>query len=162
MRFGLVAEECTLGLVLPTAIQPADAESAKLHDLEVQVLDGRREQCRQVVVPLDGQDAWGAPYASAAARMAGRRCHRNRLAMAKKWEECCGVPATQTPGADTKASGAFKKELGRTADKIEDLLIEELRRLGNQTMQEWATCVHARVSAEMKNKASSYYFSKKR
>jgi len=50
----------------------------------------------------------------------------------------------------------------RTADEIEELLITELRRLGNQTMDDWARGAHARVAAEMKQKDPSCYPGKKK
>jgi hypothetical protein len=50
----------------------------------------------------------------------------------------------------------------RTADQIEELLIEELRRLGNQTMEDWARGAHDRVAAEMKKKDPSCYPGKKK
>jgi len=43
------------------------------------------------------------------------------------------------------AEGALK-----TADEIEDLLIEEMRRLGNTTMTEWAIQAEQRVVQELK------------
>ena len=50
----------------------------------------------------------------------------------------------------------------RTADQREELLIEELRHLGNQTMDEWARGAHTRVAAEMKQKDPSCYPGKKK
>ena len=50
----------------------------------------------------------------------------------------------------------------RTADEIEELLIEELRRLGNQTMQDWAAGARARMATEMKKKDPSCYPGKKK
>jgi len=38
----------------------------------------------------------------------------------------------------------------KTADQIEELLIEEMRRLGSATMQEWAAQAEARVGQELK------------
>lgn len=38
----------------------------------------------------------------------------------------------------------------KTADEIEELLIEEMRRLGNTTMTEWATQAEQRVGQELK------------
>lgn len=38
----------------------------------------------------------------------------------------------------------------KTADQIEELLIEEMRRLGNDTMTEWATRAQERVAQELK------------
>ena len=37
----------------------------------------------------------------------------------------------------------------KTADQIEDLLVHEVRRLGNATMREWATGAQERVSTEL-------------
>jgi hypothetical protein len=39
----------------------------------------------------------------------------------------------------------------KTADEVEELLIEEMRRLGNATMTEWATQAEGRVGQELKN-----------
>lgn len=38
----------------------------------------------------------------------------------------------------------------KTADEIEELLIEEMRRLGNATMTEWGTQAEKRVGQELK------------
>jgi hypothetical protein len=38
----------------------------------------------------------------------------------------------------------------KTADEIEELLLEEMRRLGNATMNEWAAQAHERISHELK------------
>jgi hypothetical protein len=38
----------------------------------------------------------------------------------------------------------------KTADEIEELLIEEMRRLGNATLTEWATQAEQRVGQELK------------
>ena len=38
----------------------------------------------------------------------------------------------------------------KTADEVEELLIEEMRRLGNATMNEWAAQAHERVNQELK------------
>ena len=38
----------------------------------------------------------------------------------------------------------------KTADQIEELLIEEMRRLGNATLTEWATQAQERVGQELK------------
>ena len=37
----------------------------------------------------------------------------------------------------------------KTADQIEDLLVQEMRRLGNATMREWATGAEERVCTEL-------------
>ena len=39
----------------------------------------------------------------------------------------------------------------KTADEVEELLIEEMRRLGNATMSEWASQAEGRVGQELKN-----------
>lgn len=38
----------------------------------------------------------------------------------------------------------------KTADQVEELLIEKLRQLGNVSMNQWAQRAEARVSAELK------------
>jgi hypothetical protein len=38
----------------------------------------------------------------------------------------------------------------KTADEVEELLVEEMRRLGNATMNEWAAQAHERVNHELK------------
>ena len=43
-----------------------------------------------------------------------------------------------------QSEGALK-----TADEIEEMLIQEMRRLGNATMNEWAARAHERVSEEL-------------
>ena len=50
----------------------------------------------------------------------------------------------------------------RTADEVEALLIEEVRRLGAETMSDWARGAHAQVAAEMKAKDPSSYCGKKK
>ena len=39
----------------------------------------------------------------------------------------------------------------KTADEVEDLLVEEMRRLGNVTMVRWATLAEERVSRELRS-----------
>jgi len=39
----------------------------------------------------------------------------------------------------------------KTADEVEGLLIEEMRRLGHATMSQWAVGAEERVSAELKS-----------
>jgi hypothetical protein len=46
-----------------------------------------------------------------------------------------------------KAEGPLK-----TADEVEELLIQELRRLGNTTLCQWATQTEARVSNELRGR----------
>jgi hypothetical protein len=38
----------------------------------------------------------------------------------------------------------------KTADEVEELLIQEMRRLGNATMNEWAAQAHERINEEFK------------
>ena len=38
----------------------------------------------------------------------------------------------------------------KTADQVEELLVEEMRRLGNTSMQEWAKLAEKRVGQELK------------
>ena len=40
----------------------------------------------------------------------------------------------------------------KTADEVEELLIEQMRRLGNATMNEWAAQAHERVNADLKER----------
>ena len=39
----------------------------------------------------------------------------------------------------------------KTADEVEELLIEEMRRLGHSTMSQWATQAEERVSTELQD-----------
>jgi hypothetical protein len=39
----------------------------------------------------------------------------------------------------------------KTADEVEELLIEEMRRLGNVTLRQWAIQAEERVSTELKS-----------
>ena len=48
-----------------------------------------------------------------------------------------------------------------TADKVEELLIEEVRKLGAQTMGDWARSAHQRVAEEVKRKDPKSYCGKK-
>ena len=50
----------------------------------------------------------------------------------------------------------------KTADEVEELLIEELRRLGNTTLCQWATQAEARVSDELKGQDSTLRSRKKK
>ena len=43
-----------------------------------------------------------------------------------------------------QAEGSLK-----TADEIEDLLVQEIRRLGNATMNQWASQTHERISQQL-------------
>ena len=50
----------------------------------------------------------------------------------------------------------------KTADEVEELLIEELRRLGNTTLCQWATQAEERVSAELKRQDATVRSRKKK
>lgn len=50
---------------------------------------------------------------------------------------------------------------GRTADEIEAMLIEEVRRLGAETMKDWAQGVEGAIGLEMKTKKPAIYPGKK-
>ena len=50
----------------------------------------------------------------------------------------------------------------KTADEVEELLIEEMRRLGNATMNEWATQAEERISTELKSQDHSLLSRKKK
>ena len=52
--------------------------------------------------------------------------------------------------------------LPRTADQVEGLLIDELRRVGNVGLGAWALQVEERVSAELKNQDASVRSRKKK
>jgi ABC-type hemin transport system substrate-binding protein len=49
----------------------------------------------------------------------------------------------------------------KTADEVEDLLVEEMRRLGNVTMKQWAEQAEERVSTELKRQDSTVLSRKK-
>jgi hypothetical protein len=40
----------------------------------------------------------------------------------------------------------------KTADQVEELLVEEIRRLGNVTMNEWAAQANERIDDELKER----------
>jgi hypothetical protein len=50
----------------------------------------------------------------------------------------------------------------KTADEVEELLVEEMRRLGNVTMRQWASQAEERVSTELKSQDSSVLSRKKK
>ena len=50
----------------------------------------------------------------------------------------------------------------KTADAVEELLIEELRQLGHASMNQWATQAEQRVSAELKVRDATVRSRKKR
>jgi hypothetical protein len=50
----------------------------------------------------------------------------------------------------------------KTADEVEELLIEEMRRLGHATLSHWATQAEERVSAELKSQDPTVLSRKKK
>ncbi|HEX3799925.1 MAG TPA: hypothetical protein VH413_14625 [Verrucomicrobiae bacterium] len=44
----------------------------------------------------------------------------------------------------------------KTADEVEELLIQEMRRLGNATMNQWAVGAEERISRELKVRMRRY------
>ena len=50
----------------------------------------------------------------------------------------------------------------KTADEVEGLLIEEMRRLGNSSMTDWAASAEKRLGEELKQKDPSVYAGKKK
>lgn len=50
----------------------------------------------------------------------------------------------------------------KTADEVEELVIEEMRRLGNVTLSQWAIQAEERVSTELKGQDATVRSRKKR
>jgi hypothetical protein len=50
----------------------------------------------------------------------------------------------------------------KTADEVEELLIQEMRQLGNTSMHQWATHAEERVSQELKDQDPSVRSRKKK
>ena len=50
----------------------------------------------------------------------------------------------------------------KTADEVEELLIQELRQLGNASMNQWATQAEQRVSTELKSQDATVRSRKKK
>jgi hypothetical protein len=50
----------------------------------------------------------------------------------------------------------------KTADEVEAMLIEEMRRLGHSTMSQWATRAEERVSTELKSQDPTVLSRKKK
>jgi hypothetical protein len=50
----------------------------------------------------------------------------------------------------------------KTADEVEELLIQELRQLGNTSMKQWATQAEERVSNELKGQDATVRSRKKK
>lgn len=50
----------------------------------------------------------------------------------------------------------------QTADEVEELLIQEMRRVGNAAMTQWAVAAEARVGTELKEKDPTVRHRKKK
>jgi hypothetical protein len=50
----------------------------------------------------------------------------------------------------------------KTADEVEELVVEEMRRLGNVTLSQWASQAEERVSSELKSQNPTVRSRKKR
>jgi hypothetical protein len=50
----------------------------------------------------------------------------------------------------------------QTADQVEEVLVQEIRRLGHASMQQWATQAEKRVSREVKGQDATVRSRKKR
>jgi len=50
----------------------------------------------------------------------------------------------------------------KTADEVEELLVQELRQLGNSSMHHWATLAEERVSEELKGRDATVRSRKKK
>lgn len=50
----------------------------------------------------------------------------------------------------------------KTADEVEELLIQEMRRLGNATMNKWASGAEARVGTELRQQDTTIRSRKKK
>jgi hypothetical protein len=50
----------------------------------------------------------------------------------------------------------------KSADEVEELLVEEMRRLGNVTLSQWAIQAEERVSTELRSQDSSVRSRKKK
>lgn len=50
----------------------------------------------------------------------------------------------------------------KTADEVEGLVIDEVRRLGHTTMGDWAVNTEARLGQDLKQKDPSVYIGKKK
>ncbi len=49
----------------------------------------------------------------------------------------------------------------KSADEIEEMLVEQVRRLGAQTMKDWAQNAEAEIGSEMQNRKPATYRTKK-
>jgi len=50
----------------------------------------------------------------------------------------------------------------KTADEVEELLVQEIRQLGNVTMRQWATQAEERVSTELRSRDPTVLSRKKK
>lgn len=50
----------------------------------------------------------------------------------------------------------------KTADEVEELLVQEIRQLGNVTMRQWATRAEERVSTELRSQDTTVLSRKKK
>jgi hypothetical protein len=50
----------------------------------------------------------------------------------------------------------------KTADEVEELLVREIRQLGNVTMRQWATQAEERVSTELRSQDPTVLSRKKK
>jgi hypothetical protein len=50
----------------------------------------------------------------------------------------------------------------KSADEVEELLIQAMRQLGNSSMSQWATCAEERVSKELREQDPSVRSRKKK
>jgi hypothetical protein len=51
---------------------------------------------------------------------------------------------------------------GKTADQIEEMLVQEMRQLGNATMHEWASLVEAKTGEDIQKKTPGVLKRKKK
>ena len=72
---------------------------------------------------------------------------RSRPALSKRFEAILDLSESE--------QGAVK-----TADEIEALLLEEIRRLGHTTMEQWAVGADNRIGKEYKESHPGYYAKK--
>jgi hypothetical protein len=77
------------------------------------------------------------------------------------WERWNAHPELKQRFEAILALAEGEKAGEQTADEIEGLLIEEVRRLGAQTMGAWARGAHARIAAEVQAQNPGSYCGKK-
>jgi hypothetical protein len=71
-------------------------------------------------------------------------------------------PKIKTQVQSILALAASQEGPPKSADEVEELLIEQMRLLGNATMSEWASEAEKRVSAELKKEDPSVLSRKKK